>query len=257
MAGRAIHRNQIAAEDAVPMTCRINRLLFVYRLRASLAVLLVSGCATFVDVGKPDTALFARTPGSTDPGPSPHVAVIDNAALTEFKYEWTKGSPRLLIPIGQIVEAAAVAALTDEFGLPVAQYPSAEAATLEKGPVALVAMVTLQPVKFEVHDESFPLWIPLFPVVLPVATRQDVRLVVEWQVLDAKGSLLWTRRYDSGDVKMTPMPESRGRSAHSGAEKEPRFYVRLAHQAAYTLMREAARDMRNWVEAERLRERVL
>jgi hypothetical protein len=35
------------------------------------------------------------------------------------------------------------------------------------------------------------------------------------------------------------------------------FFVRLAHEVAYTLMREAARDVRHWIEAERLRERVL
>jgi hypothetical protein len=220
--------------------------------RLTLVALLVAGCAAWHEVGRLDPALFLRLPGPPERIVNAQIAIVSDPASAQFMYEWTKGS--LTIPVGAIVDAAAVAALADETGMPVVQYSSAQAATDGRASTVPMTMIIVRPARFEVHDESIPIVIPYFFAV-PLPTRESVRLIVDWQVLDATGSPLWTRRYDSGEATYTETP--RERSTRLGQDREQRFYVQLAHQAAYRLMREAALDLRNWLEAERLRERVL
>jgi hypothetical protein len=235
------------------MTHWIDVRLFLPHLFLALAALLVAGCVT-VHEGKLDQARFPRSQASANSGTNARIVVVPDVEQKQYTYERKEGlsyTYRLVIPIGQIVEAAAIAALSDEFGRSIEQYRSFEAATEGNAPAALSIMIATRPVEFGLHDESFPLLIPLFPVVVPIPTRQDARLVVDWQVLDADRNVLWTRRYDSGDVKLTY-----GRPGDRDLTQGDLF-VRLAHELAYTLMRQAAQDLRSWLEAERLRERVL
>jgi len=234
------------------MIPRIDVLRFVAGPMLAFGALLVAGCATPVHEARLDPGLFLRSPSSADTTVNAPIALVADAALAQFRYgHESRGLPTLVIPVGTIVEAATVAALSDEFGRSVMSYPSVDAATEANRPVALFAMIVPRPVRFEIHEESFPLWIPFFPVVVPITTREDLRLIVDWQVLDSEGKPLWTKRYDSGDVKLIF-----GRPGDRDLKPED-FFVRLAHEVAYTLMREAARDVRHWIEAERLRERVL
>lgn len=222
--------------------------LFRPRLLLTLSALLVAGCATVYE-GKLDPTLFLRSPASVGTKLNGQVVLIADVALTQFKYERAKGLQKLVIPVGPIVEAAAVAALSDEFGRSVAQYPSPEAAIDANRSVTQLTLVVPRPVQFEHHDEYLPLITPWF--VIPINVRQDVRLIVDWQVLDANGKLRWTKRYDSGDVKL-PFNRTDDRDI-----KPEHYFAHLAHEAAYTLMRQAAQDVRDWIESERLRERVL
>ena len=110
------------------MTPRVGAALFAARLLLTLGALLIGGCATVYE-GKLDPTLFLRSPTPVATKVNAQVAVIADVALTQFQYKREKGEPRLVIPIGQIVEAAAVAALSDEFGRTVVQYASSAAAT--------------------------------------------------------------------------------------------------------------------------------
>jgi hypothetical protein len=237
------------------MNCPIARLVIVPCMLLALVASLIAGCLP-VREGKIDAALFVRSPASGDAKPNAQIAVVADAALTQSRYESPERlsnrlSYKLVIPIGQIVEAATVAALADEFDSPIAKYPSFEAASKAAGPVAQLTLVAPRPAQFELHYESLPLVIPFPWGVVPMTTRDDVRLMVDWQVLDKDGGLMWTKRYDSGDVKL-PFEKLDERDFY---RESP--YVRLAHQVAYKLMREAAHDLKAWFESERLRERVL
>jgi hypothetical protein len=234
------------------MTRRSDAWLSMRRLWILLGAVLIAGCTMPVREGKLDPALFGRRSESVERRMNAQISIVTDEALAQFKYERTKrGESTWVFPVGQIVEAATVAALTDELGHPIEIYRSPSAAAEASGSSAVAAMIVPSLVKFEFHDESFPLFIPLVPMAIPITTREDVRLIVDWQVLAPDGTLLWTRRYDSGDVKLNyGRPGDRNLAAID-------LYVRLIHEAAYALMREAARDTRNWIEAERLRERVL
>jgi hypothetical protein len=234
------------------VTHRIPVYLFMPCLLLTLCALLAAGCATVYE-GKLDPTLFLRSPASLDTTVDGQVVVLADVALTQFKYEREKrGRPKLVIPVGQVVEAAACAALSDVLGRSVVQYRSFEAATEANRSGPQLTLVAPRPVKFEVHDESVPLLLPIpYLFLMPISTRQDVRLVVDWQVLDSDGRLLWTKRYDSGDVKL---PDRRTGDRDIKTEY---YFTHLAHEAAYALMHKAAEDVRDWIEAERLRERVL
>jgi hypothetical protein len=235
------------------MTRRIHACLLVLRLALALGALLVAGCATPVYEGKLDPTLFLRSQAALDATANAQVAVIADASLKQFKYEHEKrGHPKLVIPVGQVVEAAACAALSDVFGRSVVQYPSSEAAAEVNRSVPHLTLVAPRPVRFELHDESMPLLLPVpYLFLMPVSTRQDVRLVVDLEVLDSDGRLLWSKRYDSGDITL-PLKRTDDRDI-----SHEYYFVHLAHEAAYTLMRQAAEDVWKWIEAERLRERVL
>lgn len=217
-----------------------------------LVALLIAGCATVYE-GKLDPTLFRRSTMAGGTRVNAQIAIVADEALTHFQYQGkTRNGPGLTIPVGQIVEAAALAALSDEFGRSVARYPNPKAAIDANPSGEALILVVPRPEKFEIHDEYVPLLLPIPNLFLmPIPTRQDVRLTVDWQVLDSNGRLLWTKRYDSGDVKL-PLSRTDDRDA-----KLEYYFVHLAHEAAYTLMRQAAQDVRNWIEAERLRERAL
>jgi hypothetical protein len=229
------------------VTGRSDARRLVPRLAVLVTTLLVAGCVTVYE-GKLNPALFSRSEPSPDGRATAKVAVVADAASAQFKYERTRPAPRLVIPVGQIVAAASVAAMSDEFGQSVVSYPSVGIAAEATAAVGSLTLVTPGAANFELHEEYFV--IPFFaPIVL--TTRQDVRLIVDWQVQDAAGRLLWNKRYDSGDVKLPP------RTTADHGLPDGDLWLRLAHQVAYTLMRQAAADVCNWLEAERLRERVL
>ncbi len=233
------------------MNLRVADLPGMLRLLLVVFVQLVAGCATVYE-GKLDPALFRRTPATPSMSVNTHIALVADAALKQFRYEHEKHSHRFVIPVGQILEAAVVAALSDEFGQFILQFPSSEVAIEANASVGRLTLVNSRLAKFELHDEYFPLIVPV-PIlaIVPIPTRQDVRLIVDWQVRDADGRLLWSRRYDSGDFTL---PSNRTDSRDANSEH---YFVHMAHEVAYTLMRQAARDLRSWAEAERLQERVL
>jgi hypothetical protein len=88
-------------------------------------------------------------------------------------------------------------------------------------------------------------------VPIPGDRGGRVRLVLECRVLDADLNPIWSKLYDSGAVGLSTEQVN-----DSSATLETQR-TRAVHRAAYAVMVQVAEDLRRWLEAERLRERVL
>jgi hypothetical protein len=77
----------------------------------------------------------------------------------------------------------------------------------------------------------------------------DEQLAFDITVLDPRGRVVWTRTYDDG----------RQIWQHSWTDqgKAPDGLLRLTHEAAWRLSQKVVRDLREWVEGERMRPRSL
>lgn len=234
------------------MTRRLALPQFAPRLLVAVTAALAAGCAVLHE-GKLDPARFPRAPATVLAGAATEFAIVADAALAQAVYRPEgkgSGTPRITVPIGPIVEAAAIAALADEFGRTVAAYPSAETATAAHLSARALTLVAPRTPKLAMHDE----WIvvPTIIFAIPIPIRQDLRLTMDWQALTPDGKVLWTRHYDSGDVELDTALRYKARDFDSN-----QLFVELAHEVAYQLTRQAAQDLRRWVETERLRERAL
>lgn len=202
---------------------------------AMVASFLLAGCAT--ERVLVDPTHFPRSPASASAPASPAIALVSDATLTEFKRvgdPWRDSGTTL--PTGRIIEAAAVAATADVLGRAVERYPDAGSAlaSVRSGPP--IALVTLRPVSQEI----------------PVQGRGfAVRLTLDCRVLDADQTVLWSRLYDSGPVTLS-VEQLNDTNADAKLQE-----LRAVHRAAYAVMVQVAEDLRRWLEAERLRERVL
>ena len=207
-----------------------------------LSLLLASGCAS---LGAPERAdrvdptLFPRPRSAAAAPVSTPVALLSEPELTHYgKAYRERGDWRdVYLPVGPIVEAAAVAALSDVLGRPVDRGARSQETIVASGPGVQPVRVALRPVSEEV------------PV--PGDRGGRVRLVVECRVLDADRNLVWSKPYDSGAVG----PSTEQVNERSATLEMQRS--RAVHRAAYAVMVQFAEDLRRWLEAERLRERVL
>ena len=202
---------------------------------ALVALFLLAGCAT--ERGLVDPTLFPHSPASASAPATLAIVLVADVTLTEFKRvgdPWRDSGTT--VPTGRIIEAAAVATIADVLGRPVARFPDAGSAlaTTRSGPP--VVLVTLRPVSQEI----------------PVRGRGlAVRLTLDCQVLDATQTVLWSRPYDSGAVGLS-VEQLNDTNADAKLQE-----LRAVHRAAYAVMLQVAEDLRRWLEAERLRERVL
>jgi hypothetical protein len=100
-------------------------------------------------------------------------------------------------------------------------------------------------------DESLRYLIPVPVQGILFITDSDtsMQLSFELQMLDERGRALWTRRYDSGRVLWQRLPHTR--------ELPTDGLVRLAHDTAMQLAEQAGRDVRAWVDSERMKPRQL
>jgi hypothetical protein len=148
---------------------------------------------------------------------------------------------RVELPIGRIVEAAGAAALAQEF----AEVTSGPG-TKEPQGVHLV----LSDITADVRDELI-YFIPL-PYLWPSRVDVTLRLAFTARVLGPDGSTRWTRDYASGPELWVPRKASLliGETVHDGIQ-------RVVHELSMRLARQAAQDLRAWLEQERRRERVL
>ncbi len=95
----------------------------------------------------------------------------------------------------------------------------------------------------------------VFPVLIPVIgtliviSELDTPLAFDLRLLDAQGQTVLLRTYDGGREIWKAPPET--------SEGSVDGIVRLAHEAAWRLARQAVYDLRGWVEAERGKPRGL
>ncbi len=198
---------------------------------ALFASILLAGCAT--ERVLVDPTFFPRSPASASAPASLAIALVSDATLTEFKRvgdPWRDSGTTL--PTGRIIEAAAVAAIADVLGRAVARYPDAGSALAAARSGPPVVLVTLRPISQELRGTV-------------------VRLTLDCRVLDANQNVLWSKQYDSGAVGLS-VEQLNDTNADARLQE-----LRVVHRAAYAVMVQVAEDLRRWLEAERLRERVL
>jgi hypothetical protein len=203
-----------------------------------LAGLLVAGCAT-PGPERVDPTLFPRVRTTDGVQVRTPIAVLSEpervAYRKVFREQWD--SPEVSIAIGLIIDAAAVAAIGDVLGQPVERQVGGHATIAAAPPGVQPVLVALHPVREEV------------PV--PGERGGRVRLVLECRVLDADRNPIWSKLYDSGAVGLST-EQLNDSSATLVTQR-----TRAVHRAAYAVMVQVAEDLRRWLEAERLRERVL
>jgi len=213
----------------------------------AVLLLLFAGCATppKLSVG-PDPALFARTAAATATKVAGRVALWvppQVAAMHNVGERPLGASSDLRIPIGRIVEQAVQLALGDALAggvESVAAMPAAGA-----GHLATLVLDAVRGV-----DRSRILWLLPVPILGVIGdTEFDVQVAIDMRLLDAQGRTVWTHRYDSGRA-VWQRPAGSGESASAGI-------VRLTHEAAWRLAQQAVAELREWLEAERLRPREL
>ena len=214
-------------------------------LGAAALLLLVAGCAAPLQVG-PDPAWFGRGEEPTTNKAAGRVALWvppQVAAAENVSERPLGGDANLHVPVGRIVELAARQALGDvlDGGVQaVASMPAPGA-----GQSATLVVDTIRCV-----DRVRVLWLLPMPILGVIGDSQiEVQLTFDLRLIDARGGTVWTRSYDSGTVVWKRPP---GRS-----ESLPAGIVRLAHEAAWRLSQQAANDLREWLEAERVKPREL
>lgn len=209
--------------------------------------MLLAGCATPPKLAMgPDLALFPRADATITPKVAGRVAlwVPPQVAAMQNVGERPLGvSSDLHIPIGRIVEQAAQLALGDALAggvEPVAAMPAAG--------TGLQATLVVDAVRGV--DRSRILWLLPVPIFGVVGDAEiDLQVVIDMRPLDAQGRTVWTRSYDGGRVVWKRLPGS-GETVNAGI-------VRLSHEAAWRLALQAVGELREWLEAERVRPREL
>lgn len=191
--------------------------------------LTLAGCAAPLRVDV-DPALFPR--GTAATSASPIALVVSPQVLAREDASRDAGTPgrSLMLPTGRVVAAAVRSALDDRLG--------------GRGAGAVVA---IEAVHFAFDIEL--LWIlPLGPV--PISQSEPVgELAFDAALNDARGTRVWSRHYDTGR-QTWKLPWQRG-------EQGTRAVVQQAHEAAWRLAQNLARDVGDWLDAERLRPREL
>ena len=203
------------------------------------AALLLGGCAV-IQPRPLDPALFPPPPAAT--AARLPAAVELTVAIPDQSY--TNPPTRLhrnqvQLPIGRIVEAAAQLALREQF----------ERADVGAGDGRGLALRLMDIVP---QVESALIYI--VPVPGGLIDRVDVttRLAFKLAAMAPDGSLRWSRVYDSGPERVQVRRESFLVQEPMETAMQRRF-----HEQAARLMRDAAADLRSWLEQERRRERVL
>jgi hypothetical protein len=217
--------------------------------------MVLSGCSALY-VGALDKAMLPEIGQAAARAPE---AVTISLAPSDAALEITGPSladparTRVRLPIGAIVEAAALAAFDSEFagGVQLRQSDIRPPAQSAAAPAGLSVAVT--DIRFDYRND-FVYFIPLGPLTMQ---RWDLtlRLWLDVRVLDDRGVVLWSRSYDTGCELWKPPPWTPQRMFRF--EDDGHRVQRFAHEQAARLMQQAARDVRQWSDYEQRRERVL
>jgi hypothetical protein len=159
---------------------------------------------------------------------------------------------RVRVPIGRIVEAAGLRALAETFEGGVRRTDDGDLRADSGDPAgAVAAVVAITRIEVDYRDE-LRYFVPLGPLILS-DSRLTLRLVLGAELRDPAGRPLWSKTLDSGAIE----PHTLRSPLAKGYEDRPTSVIRLAHQAAWRLLLDLAREARDWVEAEHSRERRL
>ena len=197
------------------------------------ALLVLAGCTSVPDKANFDPTLFPRQPVETTF--DGRIAVLADPAAVEMTVTGERVSggqtvgvdAPVQMPIGRIVHEAALAAYASTFR-------GGALATERAGAAPGTPTVALRVTHYEYRGHR-------------------LQLVIELRLLDVDGAVLWSNVYDSGLRIWKPQK----RPLFQTPEKQFEGLVRLTHETAFALMRDAARDVGEWLRNERLRERRL
>ena len=213
------------------------------RRRTALTALAVggalAGCAGIVP--KPlETTLFPP-PGAVLPpkDPAPIALSLADPAQTFTNPPVRMRFVRVELPIGRIVEAAALLALGEQFAA-----VGVGAADARVVPVRVA----------DVAPELDSALVYLVPVPGGLIDRVDIttRLAFGCAALGPDGAPRWHRVYDSGPERLRPR-----RQGPFVQERLQDAIQRRFHEQAARLMRDAAGELRRWLVQERRRDRLL
>jgi hypothetical protein len=203
-------------------------------LAMTVSLVLLVGCGGLPPLKPfqppPDPALFPRSSAGPTTKVVGRVALLVPPQVAATLSETQEHRRDMQLPIGRIVEQAAILAFGEAVsgGVGIVDSPPAAgagySATLVIEGVRCVERYGLQSVQ----------------------VRFDLRL------LDAQGRTVWTQAYDSGGQRMAPaLP------LYEDMQKMHDDILRLAHEGAWRLMQQAVVDLRDWVAGERLKAREL
>jgi hypothetical protein len=218
------------------------RLLALFALFALLV--LSAGCASTHE-GAIDPGLFPRAAVAPERRIAGRMALLVPPQVRAVSYDALPTiRVNVRLPIGRIVEQAALAALGDAMGggvQPVEALPPGG---------GVDATLVVDAVRAEYH-RRLSLLIPAPPPLFYIDDYTvDARLAFDLRLVDAQGRTVWTRTYDTGAEIM------KHESIWKGAAT-PEGLVRIAHDAAWRLWQQAVADLRDWLAAERNKLREL
>lgn len=214
-----------------------------------LLTLVATGCATRTEAPV-DAALFARQPAPAErrlPGrvalwmpPQPTHTVEAKTLLEAVR-----------VPIGRIVEEATMAALRDAMqgGAVLLKDPPTP------GSGSGVTLV-VEAVQLTLKEQTEAELGPVPPFVFPARVTYG-QLALEMSLLDDRGRKLWTRRYDAGRERWFPPAVWTTPPAPWTTLPQTYTIMRRSHEAAWLLAQQAAKDVRDWLAADRGRPRDL
>jgi hypothetical protein len=218
------------------------------RRRAALlaivqSMVLLCGCASVRETPV-DTGLFPRNPSPTESRAPGRLAVVLQPAVRDMVHQGDEGpAQRMRLPIGRIVAQAMLMSADDAFAEGAQRVD--EPATSGAG---FGATLVIQSARVSYHSRL--LWFLPLPVLGGAGDLElDARLALDVSLLDAQGQMVWTRSYDSGRQIWEHSWDQLG-YAQDGL-------VRLTHEMAWRLSQQAVRELREWMQAERMRPRTL
>lgn len=201
---------------------------------------LLQGCASYE--GVPNLAWFPRAAAETESRTPGRVALW---VQPQVQATVSAVGRVLRLQVGSIAERAVLTTLGERLQGGVEQiYAPPQAA------VGYSATVTIDAVRFEHRERT--LWFIWLPPLSGVSQYEaTMTLAFDLSLFDAQGRLVWRRTYDddtgrlvwtTGSADSTPLPEDIGR---------------VAHEAAWRLAQQVLRDVREWMDGERMRPREL
>lgn len=215
-------------------------------LLALLLSVLLPGCASRLEMPL-NVAMFPNTPVAADNRVPCRAAVVLAPTVKDQVHEADDAPARgTRVRIGSIVESAMLASAAGAF------VGGAERLELSRGDgTKLVATLVVQSVRIS-YDRRL-LWLiplPIFPFLSAVGDYEfAAHLALDVTVLDPQGRVLWTRSYDDGRQVWPHEWIAQGKFLDG--------LLRVTHEAAWRQSQQAVRDLREWVEGERMRPRSL
>lgn len=209
-----------------------------------LLLTLATGCATKYEGGF-NPAFFPRVALAPEARQGGRVALWVRPHAKDFVYSVTRDEALdLLVPIGRIVEEAALAS--------VGQTLQGGVLRVNEVPVAdggFAATRVIDAVRMELDHEKYTVVLPFPPFITWVGATTG-HIAFDLRLLDVQGRAVWSRTYDSGR-------EDWQRFSVTSGEQVPVAIVRMAHETAWRLSQQVAGDLRRWLADERGKPREL